>query len=100
MQRRLHEAQQALSAERALRTTHPLKQQQHVLAPSQDDRRTYQPTYGPGPDDYGDLNFEDGYSPFEHFADDSQQFAAWERKEELKAHKIEFFSAKPTWMVC
>ena len=45
-------------------------------------------------DDYGDLDFEEGNRPFEYSTDDSQQFAAWERKEELKARKIELFSSQ------
>ena len=45
-------------------------------------------------DDYGDLDFEEGNPPFEYSTDDSQQFAAWERKEEMEAHKIELFSGR------
>ena len=94
MQRRLHETEQALAAERAVRTTHPQQQQQHAPAPPYDDRRTHQPRYGRDTDDHGDTDFEEGYRPFEHSTDDSQQFAAWEWKEELKAHKIEVFSGQ------
>ena len=93
-QRRLHEAEQDLAAERALRTTHTQQQHQHTRAPPHADRRTRQPRYGRDLDDYGDLDPEERNRPFVHSADDSQQFAAWERKGELRAHKIELFSGQ------
>ena len=45
---------------------------------------------------YGDLDFGEGYRPscFEYSADNYQQFAAWERKEELRPHKIELFAGQ------
>ena len=84
MQRRLHDTEQALAAERALR----YQQGQHLLPPP--------PPSPPPPPRSSGPSWGNNDQPAYHAygADLSDMFAEWERKEELKAHRIELFDGK------
>ena len=99
MQRRLHNAEQALAAERALH------QQPHHPPPPPPQPQC-PPQQHPGPS-WGNSNgqYNDGQLGYRAYscpiaAEHSDKFAEWERKEELKAHRIELFDGKQTSRGC
>ena len=85
-QRRLHDAEQALATERALRN----QQGQHQPPPPPGPPppppppQSFRPSWG--------NNDQPAYRAYG--TDTSDKFAEWERKEELKAHRIELFNGK------
>ena len=84
MQRRLHDAEQALAAERAL---HHQQEQHFPPVP---------PPPPPVPPQSSGPSWGNNDQPAYHAygTDFSDKFADWERKEELKAHRIELFDGK------
>ena len=110
IQRRLHDAEQALTADQALRAQQAHQQSQHPpplpqqpqhppAPPPQQPQHLPPPLQHPGPSWGNGGGHYDGQAGHRACggpigAEYSDKFAEWERKEELKAHRIELFDGK------